>query len=189
VNAITSTIDTGNGSQGVRLDLATVNQLHPAVVDEWLLHPRTNCGHQHQLLATMTTLRDMPDVQPVTGVWRQFSHVFTLGQLSGQNGSRWTAERLATSHVSSHGLVEQSIQVRDDEQARHVCHSLVKSVLVGGLSAWPDTPHDRGAWRYALAAAVWWALTDVPDEDRTELAKRSLRSGGMIRPIRDDPQA
>jgi hypothetical protein len=151
-----------------RLNPAAVNELHPAVVDEWLINLKTACehGHQHQMLATVTTTADLPGAVPVEGPLRAYSHLFSLVELAVRSApihprwaQLWTAADVATSHIGGYTWVEHPIAVADDEQARGVCHWLVRDVLCGVLAAMPETDHQRQTWQLVIATKIWAATT------------------------------
>lgn len=187
------TMDTDRGF-AARLALDEVVKLHPAVVDEWLINLKTPCEHGHQMLATVTTTADVPGAVPVVGPLRAYSHLFTLVELAVRaapvhvvaRSLLWTAADVATSHIDGYSWMEHPIAVGDDEQARGVCHWLVRDVLCGVLAAMPETDHQRQAWQLVIATKIWGATTG-PNGARgngPRLDPHKAAGGGTL--LRDD---
>jgi hypothetical protein len=176
---IVLTMDTDRAF-AARLALDAVTELHPAVVDQWLINLKTSCehGHQHQMLATVTTTADVPGAAPVAGPLRAYSHQFSLVELGvraapGHDMARsllWIAADVATNHIGGYTWIEHPIAVADDEQARGICHWLVRDVLCGVLAAMPETDHQMQTWQLVIATKVWGATTG-PDTRRDNGAR------------------
>ncbi len=155
MNLVISTLS-GPLGHATRLNLTEVVKTHPAVVDQWLLYPNTDCRHRHQLVLVAYSLADVDGVPPVPEVLRRYSHQVELLRLEERAaGGMWSPEQVLGGKVAARSLLAHPVTLDDDEQARRVLHRLVPDVTVGALPAFPYTDAEVTQWRLAITVAVY----------------------------------